>query len=112
MTERERVSRELELLEAESASFARIFIKEAGVRRRYMEAIRRYSDGLLAEVERGVRTASDAALEASEFRNLQLEASRMQSSPWGRSLAKTLNSGGPTSAGEIPGHRSRPAGTR
>lgn len=84
------------ILEAEAASFARIFIQDSKVRFSYMKQTSTMSAEIRAAYDAGRITASEGAQQANQYRNVILEASRMKSSALGTAKATKLKANGKT----------------
>lgn len=86
----------LQMLEAEAANFARIFIQDSNVRFNYMKQTRAMSAEIRALHDVGKITASEGARRAVDLRNLILDAGRLKSSSIGRAEAVKTKARGKT----------------
>lgn len=86
----------LQILEAEAANFARVFIQDSNVRFSYMKQTRAMSAEIRALHNAGKITASEGARRANDLRNVIMEAARIKSSSIGNAKATQLKAKGKT----------------
>jgi len=84
----------LRALEVQALDFAYRFVKDAAVRKAYIEKTQAFSSEVLTAYRAGSLTAKQAAEAANQMRNEVMEAARARSSDLGRAKAKALKAEG------------------
>lgn len=83
-------------LKSEAANFGARFIRDAAVRRGYIQETERMAAAIMAEVRAGRLSPAQAAQDANALRNSILDAARLNSSDIGRAQAEALKRTGKT----------------
>jgi len=98
------LSAALDALRADAFAFGTRFVKDAKVRRAYLEAVRDAANELAWRARSGQISYTQAATEANAIRNALLETARSQTSEVMRAYVKTLKAEGLTLESLIARH--------
>ena len=86
----------LRALEAEAVAFAARFIKDARIRENYVAQAKQFADEVRDRVVRGEMTVEQGSRQASDMRNVLMDAARLQNSDVGRAVSQAEKACGKT----------------